>query len=84
MIRRCKKLRLGWAIRSTRGVDRNTYLCVYDQDLRMGMPSEKIVFRDRDLAVEQIRGMRRSQRAGEQWCSFEHLRLVKLFRWIPA
>lgn len=84
MIRKCKKLRLGWAIRAEHGPDRGTYLCIYEQDLRMGMPSEKIIFRDRDLAVEQIRDMRRSQRAGKQWRSFKHLRLVKLFRWIPA
>lgn len=84
MIRRCRKLRLGWAIAARRGVDRDSYLCIFDQDLRMGLRSEKVIFRDRDLAVEQIRSMRRSQRTGEQWVAFEDLKLVSIFKWIPA
>ena len=74
------KIYLGWAIRAIDDVGYDLYLCIFDNDLRMGLAHEKIIFTDHIQAVDQLKLMRTHYK--NQWLNFDNFRIVRMFKWV--
>lgn len=78
-----KKVYLGWGISETNAIfcaGSISWLTIFDHDLRMGSSNEKIIFTQKDLAVEQLRAMRKLQKTKHEWQAFGEFKLVRLYK----